>query len=83
MTENGGLNNITAILLGKAGHGKSTFCNLLSDTKDFLVGRSTHSITSEIKYKDFINEKNNAKIRIIDTPGFSDSEGRDTTNIKK
>ena len=72
---------ITAILMGKTGHGKSTFSNLLSDSTDFVIGDSTKSCTKEIKLKCFFNHENQAKISIIDTPGLSDSDGDDNKII--
>ena len=72
---------ITAILMGKTGHGKSTFSNLLSDSTDFVIGDSTRSCTKEIKLKCFFNHENQAKISIIDTPGLSDSDGDDNKII--
>ena len=70
------------ILLGKTGHGKSTLCNLLSNTVEFTVGHDQKSTTAEIKNLRFTNQKNNMILNIIDTPGFSDSEGRDQKNIE-
>ena len=68
---------IASILMGKTGHGKSTFSNLLSGSEDFVVGNSTRSCTKEIKLKCFYNQENQVKVSIIDTPGLSDSDGDD------
>ena len=68
---------IASILMGKTGHGKSTFSNLLSNSEDFVVGNSTRSCTKEIKLKCFYNQENQVKVSIIDTPGLSDSDGDD------
>ena len=65
------------ILLGKTGHGKSTLCNLLSNSTKFRVGHDTKSTTQEIETSEIINEENKVKLNIIDTPGFSDSGGAD------
>ena len=72
---------ITAILMGKTGHGKSTLCNLLSNSEEFVISDSTQSCTKEIKLKTFFNHENQAKISIIDTPGLSDSHGDDNKII--
>ena len=72
---------ITAILMGKTGHGKSTLCNLLSDSEDFIVGDTSHSCTKEIQIKNFFNHANRASVSIIDTPGLSDSDGDDNKII--
>lgn len=71
------------ILLGKTGHGKSTFCNLLSDSFEFKVGENLNSCTKDIKKKEYDLKEDNTKLVIIDTPGFSDSDGDDPENIKK
>jgi len=73
---------VTLILLGKTGHGKSTLCNLLGDTSDFLVSDSIQSCTKTINQKEYINNENKVKISIIDTPGFSDSDGDDPKIIE-
>jgi predicted GTPase len=74
----------TIILLGKTGHGKSTFCNLLSDSFEFKVAAETdvNSCTKEIKKKEYDIKEENIKLVIIDTPGFSDSDGDDPNIIK-
>ena len=69
------------ILLGKTGHGKSTLCNLLSNSTKFRVGHDTKSTTQEIETSEIINEENKVKLNIIDTPGFSDSGGADKDMI--
>ena len=72
---------IVSILMGKTGHGKSTFSNLLSNSQDFVVGDTTKSCTKEIKLKCFYNQENQVKVSIIDTPGLSDSDGDDNKII--
>lgn len=72
---------ITAILMGKTGHGKSTLSNLLSNSNDFAIGSSTRSCTKEIKLKSFFNQENQVNVSIIDTPGLSDSDGDDNKII--
>ena len=72
---------ITAILMGKTGHGKSTLSNLLSASNDFAIGNSARSCTKEIKLKCFFSQENQVNVSIIDTPGLSDSDGDDNKII--
>ena len=83
MTDSLDFKEISSILLGKTGHGKSTLCNLLGDTNSFMVSDSIHSCTKSIKSQIFINQKNQVKIAIIDTPGFCDSDGEDKSIIEE
>ena len=75
----------TIILFGKTGHGKSTFCNLLSDSYEFKVGdvADVNSCTKDIKKKEYDFKEDNVKLVIIDTPGFSDTDGDDDKIIEK
>ena len=81
MEDEANYKQMTAILMGKTGHGKSTLSNLLSNSNDFAIGDDTRSCTKEIKLKYFVNQENKAKISIIDTPGLSDSDGDDNKII--
>ena len=81
MEDEANYKQMTAILMGKTGHGKSTLSNLLSNSNDFAIGNDTRSCTKEIKLKYFVNQENKAKISIIDTPGLSDSDGDDNKII--
>ena len=75
---------ITSIItLGETGCGKSSFCNMLFSTQQFLVGHSLDSQTEKVEGK--YGEGDYKDIFIIDTPGLNDSEGeqKDKENIKK
>lgn len=61
----------TFILLGKTGDGKSSLSNFLSDTDNFKVYDGKSSGTSKFQECDFSFE--NTKYKVIDTPGFFDS----------
>ena len=75
---------ITSIItLGETGCGKSSFCNMLFSSQQFLVGHSLDSQTEKVEGK--YGEGDYKDIFIIDTPGLNDSEGeqKDKENIKK
>ena len=61
------------ITLGETGSGKSSFCNSLFSTQQFLVGHSLDSQTEKVEGK--YGENDYKDIFIIDTPGLNDSEG--------
>ena len=71
------------ITLGETGSGKSSFCNTLFSSKQFLVGDSLDSQTEKVEGKYAENEYSD--IFIIDTPGTNDSEGerKDNENIQE
>lgn len=71
------------ITLGETGSGKSSFCNTLFTSQQFLVGHSLDSQTEKVEGK--YGEGEYKDIFIIDTPGLNDSEGeqKDKDNIKE
>ena len=71
------------ITLGETGSGKSSFCNSLFSTQQFLVGHSLDSQTEKVEGK--YGENDYKDIFIIDTPGLNDSEGeqKDNQNIQE
>ena len=75
---------ITIVLIGSTGEGKSSFGNyiLKHDEKKFKESENPESCTEKIicfKGKDGTDVDN---LYIIDTPGSSDSKGRDSYFIK-
>ena len=77
------------IVCGKTGAGKSTVLNHLAlgmhdeGQKLFREGDDYKSITSEIRsqIRHFKNDPNNFKVEFVDTPGFFDTEKRDTDHL--
>ena len=67
------IKRVTILLIGKTGNGKSALGNFLLNNECFKESPSceseTHVTTMETNYYD--------NIRVIDTPGINDSEGRD------
>ena len=66
----------TILLIGQTGSGKSTLGNWLIGEEVF----DTSSYTSETVIN---HSRKYGSINIIDTPGLSDSEGKDQENTKK
>jgi predicted GTPase len=67
-------------ILGTTGVGKSSLANTLSEVKKFKVSADLKSETENTQGI-FVTLKHNDKsypALIIDTPGFGDSEGRDS-----
>lgn len=73
------------VLIGSTGEGKSSFGNyiLKHNDKRFDESSGAQSCTSIIKCCKGKEKTESEKIYIIDTPGSSDSEGRDNLFIKK
>lgn len=72
---------ISIIALGETGSGKSLFCKLFSKSEIFESKDDTESVTREINFITFKNEKKMAEIFLIDTPGSNDSRGREQNKI--
>jgi GTPase SAR1 family protein len=68
------------VLIGETGTGKSSFGNYLLGRNEFKVSAKENSCTTQTISK--TSSRNNL-IEIIDTPGFSDSEGRDKELTQK
>ena len=69
--------SINIVLLGSTGVGKSSFGNYILKSDNFIESNKTESCTDEIKC---CKGKENTEVEnlyIIDTPGISDSKGRD------
>lgn len=69
------------ILLGKTGDGKSSLANFLSGTDNFKVYDGKNSGTSTSQEYDFSFE--NTKYKVIDTPGYFDSNPEKIENNNK
>ncbi len=73
-------NTININVLGLAGVGKSTLCNLLAECNDaFKVGDGIFLSTTKIEYKD-INHCSGRRMRIHDTPEFCSKSAENILN---
>ena len=77
-------NLVKTVLLGPTGAGKSQFCNFIH--KDltnsiFEVSNSLNSCTKEPQST--IVERQNIRLKLIDSAGSSDSNNKDEENLKK
>ena len=75
-------------VLGGTGTGKSASCKTITGIKTndvFKPSSSLSSVTFETKgiMANWFGDKTKEKIFVIDTPGFGDSDGKDTLNIAK
>ena len=77
------------VLLGVTGSGKSATCNTLSDSSHFKVSGSCESETDKVSglvcrwrgQNQGAEKDKGFPFIIMDTPGFGDSKGRDTSHI--
>ena len=75
-------------MIGGTGAGKSTFCNLITG-KDprlndgvFVSKASNKSITSKVEIVPNLTWfDGNGSLTLIDSPGLSDTEGRDQNHL--
>ena len=65
-------NELSVLVLGRAGAGKSSFGNLLLGEKAFVTGDSVNSVTLEPKSAS--GQCSGMKINVIDTEGFGDTD---------
>ena len=74
-------NHKTILLCGETGAGKSSFGNLIHGGKEvFPVSGNIDSFTTE-PLKNMTST--NPPVIVIDTPGFSDTNGNDEANLRK
>lgn len=75
------LKEMNVVILGKTGVGKSTLgCSLLGE-EFFRTSAKVTAETKTIQYKYNVVER--TKVRIIDTPGFMDTEDDVTAEVAK
>jgi hypothetical protein len=72
---------IIIALMGVTGAGKSYFIREVSGNSEVVVGRNLYSCTQEVQSYSFDHE--GAKITLVDTPGFDDTNKRDTDVLRE
>lgn len=74
---------MSVCLLGVTGHGKSSTANTLCGKEYFTVSQGTESETHKVRglLTTWYNIPEGRMIIVLDTPGFGDSKGLDTSHI--
>ena len=73
--------SFSIILLGETGTGKSQLGNALSGMNKFEVDDDAKSCTSKVKLCQFEFEAET--VRVYDTPGLNDGNGKDSAHLKE
>ncbi|KAK6542555.1 hypothetical protein TWF694_006503 [Orbilia ellipsospora] len=71
---------LTVLLMGVTGSGKSTFIKRVTEDESIIIGRSMSSETREIQKISFATPK--ANFCLVDTPGFNDTFLSDNDILK-
>ena len=76
-------NFLSVCLLGVTGHGKSSTANTLCGKEYFTVSEGAESQTHEVRglVTTWQNDPEGKMMIVLDTPGFGDSKGLDTSHI--
>jgi hypothetical protein len=69
----------TVVIIGETGVGKSTIANAILGKNVFTPfhGIDAGTLVTEYSYGYLFNDRNNPEVRIVDTQGYNDPNGRD------
>ncbi|KIM94588.1 hypothetical protein OIDMADRAFT_79278, partial [Oidiodendron maius Zn] len=73
--------DVLIAVMGMTGTGKSSFIRQLTGSDEVKVGHSLRSCTSKVDIHVY-NYRNKRKIFLLDTPGFDDTDRKDTEILK-